>query len=127
MSSFWQWFWLVVEIWFLFAYLMILFQIVGDLFRDRTSSGWAKAGWVLLLLVMPLLGALLYLLARGRGMSQRSLQAARESKAAADGYIRAVAGATPAQEIATARELLSSGAITPDEFATLKARALATQ
>lgn len=125
--SFWQWFWLVVEIWIFFAYLMILFQIVGDLFRDRSSSGWAKAVWVLLLLVFPVLGALIYLLARGRGMTERSLQAVRADKAAADDYIRAVAGTSPAQEIATAQELLTSGAITPDEFATLKARVLAAR
>ncbi len=123
--SFWQWFWLVVEIFIFFAYLMILFQIVGDLFRDRSTGGGVKALWVVLLILFPVLGALVYLLARGRGMTERSIAEAARAKSTTDEYIRAVAGSSPVQEIATAQELLASGAITPEEFAQLKARALA--
>jgi hypothetical protein len=123
--TFWESFWLVVELFLFFAYLVVLFQIVGDLFRDRSLSGLAKAGWVLLLFVLPWLGALIYLLARGRGMNERAQAAVTQQKAAADEYIRAVAGTSPAQEIATAQELLSSGAISADEFGRLKAQALA--
>lgn len=123
--SFWQWFWLVVEIFIFFAYLMILFQIVGDLFRDRSTGGGVKALWVVLLILFPVLGALIYLLARGRGMTERSIAEAARAKSTTDEYIRAVAGSSPVQEIATAQELLASGAITPEEFAQLKARALA--
>ena len=124
--SFWQWFWLVVEIFIFFAYLMILFQIVADLFRDKSTGGAVKALWVLLLIFFPILGALVYLLARGRGMTERSMAEVARAKSDTDQYIRAVAGSSPVQEIATAQELLASGAITPEEFASLKARALAT-
>ena len=126
MSGFWQWFWLVVEIFLFLMYLMILFQIIGDLFRDKALGGLAKALWMLVLVIAPFLGALVYLIARGRGMSERAGEALREHQAAADHYIRTVAGTSPAQEIAAAQQLLSSGAITPDEFARLKAKALAT-
>ena len=125
MSGFWEWFWLVVEIFLFVAYLMILFQVIGDLFRDKALGGFAKALWILVLVVAPFLGALVYLIARGRGMSERAGAALREQQAAADHYIRTVAGTSPAQEIATAQELLTAGAITPDEFARLKAQALA--
>ena len=125
MSGFWQWFWLVVEIFLFLMYLMILFQIIGDLFRDKALGGLAKALWMLVLVIAPFLGALVYLIARGRGMSERAGEALREREAAADHYIRTVAGTSPAQEIATAQELLTAGAITPDEFARLKAQALA--
>jgi len=124
-SGFWQWFWLVVEIFLFLMYLMILFQIIGDLFRDKALGGLAKALWMLVLVIAPFLGALVYLIARGRGMSERAGEALREHQAAADHYIRTVAGTSPAQEIATAQELLTAGAITPDEFARLKAQALA--
>ena len=124
MSTFWHWFWLVIEIFLLLTYLTVLFQIFGDLFRDRHTSGLKKALWLLLLFVAPLLGALIYLLVRGKGMAERSAAAARQVKAATDSYIREVA-ASPAQEIAQAKQLLDTGAITPEEYADLKARALA--
>ena len=122
----WHVFWLMVEAFFFVAYLVILFQIVADLFRDRELGGGAKALWVLLLLVLPWLGALVYLIARGGGMTERAMAVHGERRAAADEYIRTTAGTSPAQEIAAAQQLLSSGAITQDEFARLKARALAT-
>jgi hypothetical protein len=122
----WQVFWLMVEAFFFVAYLVILFQIVGDLFRDRTLSGGGKALWLLLLLVLPWLGALLYLIARGGGMSERAQAAFTARRAEADEYIRTAAGTSPAQEIAAAQQLLASGAITQDEFSRLKARALAS-
>jgi hypothetical protein len=125
--SFWQWFWLVVELFFFFAYLIILFQIIGDLFRDKATGGGVKAVWVLLLLFFPLLGAILYLLIRGRGMTERTVESVQEHRAATDDYIRTVAGSSPAQEIAQAQTLLQSGAITPEEFAQLKAHALAAR
>ena len=123
--TFWQAFWLMVEAFFFVAYLVILFQIVADLFRDRQLSGVGKAGWILLLLVLPWLGALIYLLARGRGMTERAQSAFAERRAATDDYIRTTAGTSPAQEIAAAQQLLASGAITQDEFVRLKASALA--
>lgn len=125
--DFWDWFWLMVWWFCFFAYLILLFQIIADLFRDPSVGGWAKAFWVVGLIVLPFLVALIYIVARGKGMAQRQLKEAVENKAAADEYIRATAGTTrsAASEIADAKALLDAGAISPDEFAVLKSRALA--
>ncbi|CAM5788174.1 SHOCT domain-containing protein [Cellulomonas persica] len=125
--DFWDWFWLMVWWFCFFAYLILLFQIIADLFRDPDLGGWAKAFWVVGLIVLPFLVALIYIVARGRGMAQRQLKDAVETKQATDEYIRATAGTSrsAASEIADAKALLDAGAITPDEFAHLKARALA--
>lgn len=120
----WQSFLLVVEIFFFLAYLLVLFHVVGDLFRDRALSGFAKAVWVVFLIVVPLIAALVYLIARGRGMAERGATAVRQNQERADAYIREVAGATPAQEIATAQGLLADGTITPQQFEAIKSRAL---
>lgn len=122
--SFWNWFWVVVETFVLVTYLIALFWVVRDLFRDHQLRGWAKALWVLFLIVVPVLTALVYLLARGSGMAQRENQQAQQTKARADAYIRQVAGTSPAEQIATAKELLDAGAIDAAEFDRLKAAAL---
>jgi hypothetical protein len=108
----------------LVAWLMALFSIVIDLFRDQELSGWAKAAWLLFLLVIPLIAALVYVIARGQGMGERAAAEAKATKAEADEYIRSVASGAVG-EIAKAKELLDAGAITAEEFATLKAKALA--
>jgi hypothetical protein len=123
--DFWQWFWLTVEIFFFFAYLIVLFQILTDLFRDRSTGGFAKAVWVFFLIVFPLITALIYLIARGKGMGERQIAAYKAAEEQTKTYIRDVAGSSPAAEIEKAQALLASGAITPDEFAALKAKALA--
>ncbi|HEY0187475.1 MAG TPA: PLDc N-terminal domain-containing protein [Cellulomonas sp.] len=123
--SFWESFWLVIEIFLFVAYLVVLFHVVTDLFRDRALSGWGKAVWVLCLVLVPWLTALVYLIARGTGMAERQQAAVAHAQQGAEQYIRTVAGHSPAQEIATAQQLLSSGAIDAQEFAALKARALA--
>ncbi|RXR25477.1 SHOCT domain-containing protein [Oerskovia turbata] len=125
--EFWDFFWLLIW-WFVFiAYLMVLFQILTDLFRDHTLSGWWKAVWIVGLVLIPFLTALIYIIARGRGMTERHLAAASAAKAQADSYIREVAtgGQSPTDQIASAKALLDAGTITPDEFASLKAKALA--
>jgi hypothetical protein len=127
--TFFQSIWIVFEIFLFIAYLMVLFQIVGDLFRDRSLSGWARALWILFLVIVPLITAIVYLIARGRGMGQRQLEAQQRARTAADDYIRSVAGSgSPAESavdsIARAKQLLDSGAITPAEFEKLKADAL---
>ncbi|GAA1958572.1 SHOCT domain-containing protein [Agromyces allii] len=128
--DFWSNFWSIIW-WFLWAfvfiaYLMILFSIVGDLFRDHKLSGWWKAIWIIFLIFVPFLTALIYLIARGQGMAERSQRDARQAQAAADDYIRQTAGtaASPSDEIAKAKGLLDSGAITAEEFAHLKSKAL---
>ncbi len=122
-------FWSIVEVFFwsfaFIAYLFALFAIVGDLFRDHKLNGWWKALWVLFLIFVPFLTALVYLIARGRGMAERSAKAVKQERTAADDYIRTVASVSPANDIAKAKELLDSGTITQEEFDTLKARALA--
>ncbi|MBL3700774.1 hypothetical protein D3228_14160 [Leucobacter luti] len=99
-------------------------MVIVDLFRDRKLNGWAKAAWILFLVLVPLLTSLVYLIARGQGMAERVDEDAKESKDATDAYIREVAGASPADEIAKAKALLDSGAITAEEFAALKGRVL---
>ncbi|WP_456843846.1 hypothetical protein [Cellulomonas sp. P5_C6] len=126
MNSFAQWFWLLIW-WFLFfAYLVILFQIIGDLFRDHALSGWWKALWIIGLIAVPFLVALIYVIARGRGMAERQVAAVQQAKSETDAYIRDVAAAkSPAEHISDAKQLLDSGAIDADEYAALKAKALA--
>jgi len=125
MDTFAQWFWLMVW-WFLFfAYLVILFQIIGDLFRDKELNGWLKAVWMIALVFLPFLTAFIYLVARGRGMAERQTSAMVQAKSDTDSYIRGVAGGSPASQISDAKALLDQGVIDDREFATLKARALA--
>lgn len=117
--SFWFFIWI--------AALMVWFRCLFDLFGDHTLSGWGKAGWALLLIFVPWLGALIYLIARGRSMTERQLSRAKEMQAAQDQYIQQVAGTStsPADQIANAKALLDSGTIDQSEFDTLKAKALA--
>jgi hypothetical protein len=122
----WSWvawfFWVFVFV----AYLMVLFSILGDLFRDSTLSGWWKAIWIIFLIFVPFLTALVYLIARGNGMQKRAIAQAQDMRAQQDAYIRATAGSSSAtDEIANAKSLLDSGAITQAEFDSLKAKALA--
>jgi predicted PurR-regulated permease PerM len=124
--NFWQFFWLLVWSFFFVAFLMALFQIVVDLFRDHELSGWWKALWLIFILFLPVIGALVYLIARGGGMAQRQMRDATEAKQATDAYIQSVASqSSPAEQIAKAKGLLDSGAITQAEFDALKAKALA--
>ena len=106
------------------GYLFALFAIITDLFRDRELNGWWKALWVVFLIFLPFLTALIYLIARGQGMAERSGRAARDAEDAAQTYIREVAGASPSAEIAAAAALLEAGSISTAEFEQLKAKAL---
>ena len=108
------------------AHLMLLFQIIADVFRDRDLGGFAKALWMIALIVVPVLTALIYLIARGRGMSERQAGAARQAQAETEQYIQSVAS-TPssADQIASAKTLLDDGTITQDEYERLKVKALA--
>ncbi|MCU1482079.1 MAG: hypothetical protein JWQ19_2865 [Subtercola sp.] len=121
--------WNVIGIFFwsfaFIAYLMALFAIIGDLFRDHKLNGVFKAIWILFLIFVPFLTALVYLIARGRGMAERSQKAAKQAETATNDYIRTVAGSTPTDEIHKAKALLDSGAITQAEFDALKTKALA--
>lgn len=125
--SFWTAIWDVL-LWALtftvfIAYLMALFSIISDVFRDHTLKGWAKALWLVFLIFLPLLTALTYLIVRGKGMGERAHAQQVAAKDAADDYIRTVA-ANPVADIERAKQLLDAGALTADEFAQLKATAL---
>ena len=122
--SFWDIIWFIIVSFAFVAYLMILFNIVTDLFRDKSVSGGMKAVWMIGLVFLPFLIAVIYLIARGKGMAERQNQAVQNVRAAQDDYIRSVASASPAEEIARAQQLLDAGTITQAEFATLKARAM---
>jgi len=126
-DSFWDFFWFTISFFLLMAYLVVLFQILTDLFRDKDVSGWIKAVWVFFLIFLPLLTSLVYLIARGQGMAERNLAAMQAAQRDTDNYIRQVSASTtsPAEQIHKAKELLDSGAITQEEFAALKAKALA--
>ena len=127
MDSFWDWFWLMVWWFFFIAYLIVLFYIVADLFRDKHLSGWWKALWVVALILVPYLTSLVYIIARGRGMAERHVEEDRVRRQAMDDYVRATAGSgrSAADEITSAKQLYDSGAIDAQEFAQLKAKALA--
>ncbi len=123
--TFWDFLWSAIVVFAFIAYLLILFNIIVDLFwRDHKTSGWVKAIWVIFLIVFPYVTALVYLIARGEGMAIRARESAAAAKREADAYIREVAGRSPTQEIAHAKELLDAGTITQAEFDALKAKAL---
>ncbi len=117
--SFWFFIWI--------AAITVWFRCLFDLFGDHTLSGWAKAGWIVLLVLVPWLGALIYLIARGRSMAERQMTEIARQQAAQQEYIQQVAGksAAPAAQIADAKALLDSGVIDQTEFDSLKAKAMA--
>ena len=125
MSYFWDAVVLMASTFFFIAYLIVLFQVIVDLFRDSEIGGGSKVLWIIGLIFVPLLTALIYVLARGKGMSERQRAAVRAAKADTDAYIRDVAGKSPADHIADAKKLLDAGTISADEFARLKTKALA--
>jgi len=123
-TAIWDAIWWFLTFFIFIAYLFALFNIIIDLFRDRKLNGWFKAIWLIFLVVVPFLTALVYLIARGRGMSERAARDAKDAQSAAEDYIRSVGGANPAAEIAQAKSLLDAGAISAEEFERLKAAAL---
>jgi amino acid transporter len=125
MSYFWDAVVLMASTFFFIAYLIVLFQVIVDLFRDPEMGGGSKVLWIIGLIFLPVLTALIYILARGNGMSERQRAAMRSAKSDTEAYIRDVAGKSPADQIADAKKLLDAGIINNDEFVRLKAKALA--
>ncbi|MET9619744.1 MULTISPECIES: SHOCT domain-containing protein [unclassified Streptomyces] len=124
LNVFWTMLWFFIWIMWLF----LLFKVITDIFRDHELNGWAKAGWLVLCILVPYLGVLIYVIARGKSMTQRDLKQAKESEAAFQSYIRKTAGSgdgkSHADELARLAELKSSGAITEEEFQKAKAKVL---
>jgi hypothetical protein len=119
-------FWTILIFFAWVAWIWIAITVLIDLFRRRDLSGWAKALWVVFVIVLPFLGVLVYLLLYHDGMADRSGQDAAASQAQFDDYVRRTAGSGggPASEIEKGKQLLDSGAITQAEFDAIKARAL---
>ena len=117
--------WTMLVFFGFFLWIMLIFRAFADLFGRHDVSGWGKAGWTILIVFLPLLGVCIYLISQGKGVAERELARAQKSQGEFDDYVKNVAGASPADDIAKAKSLLDSGAIDADEFAALKAKALA--
>jgi hypothetical protein len=120
--------WSMLAFFFFVIVLWMIFGIVGDIFRSDDLSGVTKAIWCIAIVILPWLAIFIYLIVRGNGMAERSLQANAQAKAQFDSYVRDTAGSGggAAGEIKSAKELLDSGAISQAEFETIKAKALAS-
>ncbi|ALO66243.1 SHOCT domain-containing protein [Arthrobacter alpinus] len=124
--QFFEVFWSITIAFLFLAYLILLFQIVADIFRDQTLSGVFKAIWIFFLLVTPYISALIYIIVRGAGMSERSAKVASSAQQQTEEYFRRVAGTqSPADQISAAKNLLDAGVINEAEYGQLKAKALA--
>lgn len=124
LQNIWDWFWLLVWIFAYMAYLFVLIYIIFDIFRDRSLNGWLKAVWLIFLVFVPFLTGLVYLIARGRGMAERSARRQVEYTEDDADYIRSVSFASPADEIAKAKALRDQGVISDGEYEALKNKAL---
>ncbi|MGZ4354026.1 MAG: SHOCT domain-containing protein [Gaiellaceae bacterium] len=119
-----MWYLLVIFAWVIWFWLLI--TVFADLFRRHDVSGWAKAGWIIFVIVLPFLGVLVYLIAESKGMADRNVKQAQAQQSEFDDYVKTVAAKSdPAEQIAKAKGLLDSGAITQAEFDAIKAKALA--
>lgn len=117
--------WSIIIFFLFLSYLILLFQIVAHRFRDSKLSGWMKVLWIIGLVVLPFLTALVYIIVRGQGMTERSVAQINQAQKETEEYVRRVAHAqSPAEQIAAAKALLDAGTITEDEYAQLKAKAL---
>ena len=115
----------VLEVFLFAAWLMILFTIIADLFRDHQLSGWAKAAWVLFLIFVPFLAALIYLIVRGDGMRERSIKEQQEVQKQLDTYVRETAsGGSAADELAKLAKLHDDGKLTDQQFEEAKAKVI---
>ncbi len=118
--------WFLLWGFYFVAYIYVVVLIITDLFRDDQLNGWLKALWIIALLFVPFLTALVYIIVRGKGMAARSLSSRDSVVPESDDY-RPAASATPAADIAQAKELLDAGSITQGEFEALKSKALGHQ
>lgn len=118
------WTMIVFFAWIIWIWLLI--TIFADLFRRSDVSGWAKAGWVVVLLVLPFIGVLIYLIAQSHGMAERRQKDVQQAQSQFDDYVRSVSSqGQPADQIARGKQLLDTGAITQQEFDAIKQKALA--
>lgn len=119
-------FWTMIIFFCWVAWIWVLVLIISDLFSRHETSGWIKALWIVILIVLPFLGSLIYLIANGSGMARRRMEQQQASRQQFDSYVQNVAGSGGgASELAKAKELLDSGAINQVEYDQLKAKVLA--
>ncbi len=119
-------FWTMLVFFVWVAWFMLLFRIIGDIFRRHDASGFAKVLWLIFVIVLPFLGVFIYLIANNQGMTERSIARAQAQQQQFDQYVRSAAGSGgTAAEIDKAKQLLDSGAITQAEFDAIKQKALA--
>ena len=119
-------FWSMVIFFMFVIWLMILWKVIGDLFRRRDIDGGIKVVWFVFVIVLPFLGVFVYLIAEGNKMADRDVEHRQAAKAHQDAHIKSVAGSSAADQIIQAKQLLDSGAITQAEFDAMKAKALAS-
>jgi Short C-terminal domain/Phospholipase_D-nuclease N-terminal len=113
----------VAEIFLFVIWIWILFAVLSDLFRDHELSGWAKAAWIVLLVFVPYLGTLIYLIARGHGMRDRTIKAQAEAQQHFANYVRETAGSGSAvDELHKLDQLKDKGSISDEEFQRMKAK-----
>ncbi|MEU5027571.1 MULTISPECIES: SHOCT domain-containing protein [Streptomyces] len=117
LTTVWVFLWIL---WFI-----LLFRVIGDLFRDDSVSGWGKAGWCVFVVVLPFLGVFVYLIARGRGMGEREAKAALKAEADMKAFVRETAATGHAEELSKLVELKNHGDITTEEYERAKAKVLA--
>ena len=116
----------VLEIFVFAAWLMVLFTIIGDLFRDHGMSGWGKAAWIIFLIFLPFLGTLIYLIARGSGMRERALAQQQEAQKQIDAYVKeTAAGGSAADELTKLAKLHDENKLSDEEFERAKAKIVA--
>ncbi|MFD7503400.1 SHOCT domain-containing protein [Streptomyces sp. NPDC001700] len=118
-------FWTTMWIFLWVLWLMLLFRVIGDIFRDDSLSGWAKAGWCVFVVVLPFLGVFVYLMARGRGMGGREMKRAERAEEEFREFVRGTAGTSHAEELSRLVELKNHGDITAEEYERAKAKVLA--
>jgi hypothetical protein len=123
--SFLDFFWDVLLFFAWLIWFWLLITVFADLFRRHDTSGWAKAAWIVFVILVPYVGVLVYLIAEHQGMAERNAQRTQAAQQQFDRYVQTVAAPDPAEQIAKAKTLLEQGAITQGEYDQIKAKALA--
>ena len=119
-------FWTILIFFAFVIWLWMLFVVIGDLFRRKDISGWAKTAWILVLVVLPYFGVFIYLIAEHKGLSDRTAASQQQAESQFADYVQGVAGgSSPADQIASAKKLLDEGTIDAAEFESIKQKALA--
>jgi hypothetical protein len=120
-------FWTMLWVFLWVAWLMLLFRVIVDIFRSRDMGGWAKALWAIFVVVVPFLGVFVYLIARGRQMTERDIEDAKKQEVAFRSYVQDAAGSrgSTAEELSKLADLRAKGVITDVEFEQQKAKVLA--